>query len=327
MRGRRCGHAVDHEEPLVLEPGVRSWGYCQHLDTVFSVREDEGMTQTRPPAIRREVGDFLRSRRERVTPQQVGLPSTGRRRTPGLRREEVAVLAGVGVTWYTWLEQGRPINVSAQVLQAVARALQLDDTERRHLHRLAGSGTPKAESPECDPRLVAAFQPVLDKLDPFPACLQTPLFDVVAYNRAYRFLFTDMDLVPPGERNCAVRFFTDPDWRSRYVDGDLVADRMVARLRAEVGADIGAPAAAGIVDDLRERSKEFARLWARHDVMPQQYETKRLDSPLVGRLQLNFVSTSVSETGHRMTVMTPADESTSLRLTRMAGLTVATTRV
>ncbi|MBQ1095394.1 helix-turn-helix domain-containing protein [Streptomyces sp. b94] len=277
--------------------------------------------------MRREVGDFLRSRRERVTPQQAGLPSTGRRRTPGLRREEVAVLAGVGVTWYTWLEQGRPINVSTHVLQAVARALQLDDTERRHLYQLAGSRTPKAEPSSGDPGLIAAFQPVLDKLDPFPACLQTSLFDVVAYNRAYRFLFTDMDLIPPDERNCAVQFFTDPDWRSRYVDVDLVAARMVARLRAEVGADIGAPAAAGIVDALRERSKDFARLWARHDVLPQQYETKRLDSPLVGQLQLNFVSTDVPETGHRMTVMTPADESTSLRLTRMAGLTVAATRV
>ncbi|WND39853.1 helix-turn-helix transcriptional regulator [Streptomyces sp. BB1-1-1] len=293
----------------------------------LSVREDEDMTETGPAAVRREVGDFLRSRRERVTPQQVGLPSTGRRRTPGLRREEVAVLAGVGVTWYTWLEQGRPINVSTHVLQAVARALQLDDTERRHLHQLAGSSTPKAQpSAECDPGLIAAFQPVLDKLDPFPACLQTPLFDVVAYNRAYRFLFTDMDLIPPDERNCAVQFFTDPDWRSRYVDVDLVAARMVARLRAEVGADIGAPAAGGIVDDLRERSEDFARLWARHDVLPRQYETKRLDSPLVGQLRLNFVSTDVPETGHRMTVMTPADESTSLRLTQMAGLTAATTR-
>ncbi|MFI8485085.1 helix-turn-helix transcriptional regulator [Streptomyces rubrogriseus] len=275
------------------------------------------MTASRSAAIRRELGDFLRSRRERVTPQQAGLPSTGRRRTPGLRREEVAVLAGVGVTWYTWLEQGRPINVSTQVLRAVARVLQLDDVERRHLHQLAGSSAPKDGLAEGDPGLPAAFQPVLDKLDPFPACLQTPLFDVVAYNRAYRFLFTDMDLIPPGERNCAVQFFTDPDWRSRYVDGDLVAARMVARMRTEIGTELGAAAAAGIVDDLRERSEEFARLWARHDVLPEQYETKRLDSPLVGQLQLNFVSTHVPGTGHRMTVMTPADEPTARRLARM----------
>ncbi|MFG3214347.1 MmyB family transcriptional regulator [Streptomyces tendae] len=150
--------------------------------------------------------------------------------------------------------------------------------------------------------------------------MQTPLFDVVAYNRAYRFLFTDMDLMPPGERNCAVQFFTDPDWRSRYVDGDLVAARMVARMRTEIGTELRAAAAAGIVDDLRERSEEFARLWARHDVLPEQCETKRLASPLVGPLQLNFVSTHVPGTGHRMTVMTPADEPTAGRLARMLWL-------
>ncbi|MFG3110740.1 MmyB family transcriptional regulator [Streptomyces tendae] len=185
------------------------------------------------------------------------------------------------------------------------------------MHQLAGSSTPKDGPAEDDPGLPAAFQPVLDKLDPFPACLQTPLFDVVAYNRAYRFLVTDMDLIPPGERNCAVQFFTDPDWRSRYVDGDLVAARMVARMRTEIGTELGAAAAAGIVDDLRERSEEFARLWARHDVLPELYEAKRLASPLVGQLQLNFVSTHVPGTGHRMTVMTPADEPTAGRLARM----------
>lgn len=229
--------------------------------------------------------------------------------------------AGVGVTWYTWLEQGRDINVSPHVLQAVARVLRLDDVERRHLHRLAGPRAPEPGPPECEPGLTAAFRPVLDKLDPFPACLQTPVFDVVAYNRAYRFLFTDMDLVPPGERNCAVRFFTAPDWRARYTDGDLVAARMVARMRAEIGTDLGAPAAAKVVGELRERSEEFARLWARHDVLPQRYETKRLENPLVGQLRLHFVTTDVAGTGHRMTVMTPVDESTSRRLSRLAELT------
>ncbi|MDJ1134234.1 helix-turn-helix transcriptional regulator [Streptomyces iconiensis] len=278
------------------------------------------MMDTASPVISRELGDFLRTRRERLTPEQVGLPSTGRRRTPGLRREEVAVLAGVGVTWYTWLEQGRPINVSMQVLVAVGRALRLDDTERQHLRRLAGVRVSPAESAVSDPSLPAAFQPVLDKLDPYPACLQTSLFDVVAYNRAYRFLFTDMDLIPLAERNCAVRFFTDPDWRSRYVDDDIVATRMVAQMRAVVGSDMDTPAAATTVGELRQRSDEFARLWSRHDVMLQRYETKRLDSPLVGLLHLNFVSTSVTGTGHRMTVMTPVDETTSQRLTRMADL-------
>ncbi|MBB5083611.1 helix-turn-helix transcriptional regulator [Nonomuraea endophytica] len=269
------------------------------------------MTDTISPNARRELGDFLRTRRERLSPGSVGLPATGRRRTPGLRREEVAVLAGVGVTWYTWLEQGRPINVSTQVLRAVGRALRLDEVETQHLRRLAGVRTPLADPVVCDPALLAAFQPVLDKLDPFPACLQTRLFDVVAYNRAYRHLFTDMDLIPSGERNCAVQFFTDPDWRSRYVDDDIVATRMVARMRAVAGAGTDA---SSVVGRLLEQSDEFARLWSRHDVLLQHYEVKRLESPLVGLLRLNFVSTDVTETGHRLVVMTPDDEETSRRL-------------
>lgn len=271
------------------------------------------MPDANPPEVRRQLGDFLRARRERLSPEEVGLPATARRRTPGLRREEVAVLAGVGVTWYTWLEQGRPINVSMQVLMAVGRTLQLDAGEVRHLQRLAGIRISPAEPAACEPDLAAAFQPVLEKLDPYPACLQTPWFDLVAYNRSYRFLFTDLNRVPAGERNCAVQFFTNPDWRSRYVDDDIVATRMVARMRSSVGADLHG-AAATTIDDLLDRSDEFAQLWGTHDILVQDYETKRLDSPLVGVLRLNFVSTEVAATGHRMTVMTPADDGTSEKL-------------
>ncbi|GAA0979080.1 helix-turn-helix transcriptional regulator [Nocardiopsis tropica] len=279
------------------------------------------MTSPRPPAIRRELGAFLRTRRERLTPDQVGLPATGRRRTPGLRREEVAVLAGVGVTWYTWLEQGRPINVSTQVLTAVGRALHLDATEKRHLERLAGVHSRSTPPSALDASLLAAYQPVLDKLDPFPACLQTSVFDVVAYNLSYRFLFTDMDRIPPAERNCALQFFTNADWRSRYVDDDIVAARMVAQLRAVAGTDAGRTAST-TVEELQQRSEEFSQLWDRHDVMLQHLETKRLNSPLVGLLQLNFVSTNVAETGHRLTVMTPADETTSQRLLQLSEVNI-----
>ena len=275
------------------------------------------MTGSRTPAIRRELGTFLRTRRERLTPDQVGLPSTGRRRTPGLRREEVAVLAGVGVTWYTWLEQGRAINASPQVLTAVGRVLRLDETEKRHLERLAGVRSEAPAPPALDASLLAAYRPVLDKLDPYPACLQTSVFDVVAYNLSYRFLFTDMDRIPPAERNCALQFFTDADWRGRYVDDDIVATRMVAQLRAVAGTDAG-DTATTTIRELEQRSEEFSRLWDRHDVMPQHLETKRLNSPLVGLLRLNFVSADLAETGLRLTVMTPADETTSQRLVRLA---------
>lgn len=281
--------------------------------------QHRGMSDTSAAIARRELGDFLRSRRERLAPEDVGLPATGRRRTPGLRREEVAVLAGVGVTWYTWLEQGRTINVSTQVLMAIGRALHLDDAETQHLRRLAGVQPAPTEAPSCDPALLNAIQPVLDQLNPYPACLQTPLFDVVAYNQGYRRLFTDIDLLPAPDRNCALQFFTDPQWRDRYLDPDIVATRMVARMRAAASttASQGVPS---VIDRLQEESDEFARLWTRHDVLLQHYEVKHLDSPLVGRLNLNFVSTTVPDTGHRMTVMTPTDNETSQRLEKLSTL-------
>lgn len=280
------------------------------------------MTETNAAIAHRELGEFLRSRRERVSPEQAGLPSTGRRRTPGLRREEAAVLAGVGVTWYTWLEQGRTINVSMQVITAIGRALRLNDEETQHLLRLAGMQSTKYESVTCDPALLSAFQPVLDKLDPYPACLQTPLFSVVAYNTTYRHLFADMEAIPSADRNCAVKFFTDSSWRDRFVDADIVATRMVARMRAAASTGVSGSETALVIDRLLDESVEFAELWKRHDVLLRHYEVKRVDNPLVGRLRLSFVSTQVTESGHRMTIMTPEDRQTHDRLEQLLNLTV-----
>src|ERR1700689_4930123 len=132
---------------------------------------------------RQELAGFLRSRRERIAPEQVGLPPAARRRTPGLRREEVATLAGVGVTWYTWLEQGRDINASPQVLNAVARTLLLDPHEREHLFRLAevADASPEAECQSLPP----TTQLLLDKLDPYPAMVRNGRYDTLGFNRSY----------------------------------------------------------------------------------------------------------------------------------------------
>jgi len=270
---------------------------------------------------RRELGEFLRSRRERLTPDRAGIPAIGRRRTPGLRREEVAALAGVGVTWYTWLEQGRPINASAQVMQSIARTLRLTEAEQVHLWALAGLPAP-AMTPMAVPTVTEAFQPVLDKLDPYPACMQNARFDVLAYNRGYRFLFGDLDAMAESDRNCLRLFFTDGGWRSCYVDDEIVAARMAAKLRAAMGAHLDDPRFVTLVADLRERSTDFDRLWSRHDVMIQQYDVKRINQPLVGLLQLNFVWSMVDDAaGLRMSVMTPADQVTQQRLTELAELT------
>jgi transcriptional regulator with XRE-family HTH domain len=272
---------------------------------------------------RRELGEFLRNRRERLMPERVGIPVVGRRRTPGLRREEVAALAGVGVTWYTWLEQGRSINASAQVLQAVATTLKLTAAEQRHLWTLAGLPVPTS-STEPVPTVIDAFQPILDKLDPFPACVQNTRFDVLAYNRGYRFLFGDLDTMPVADRNCLRMFFLDGSWRRCYRDDQIVAVRMAAKLRAAMGARLDDPQFVSLVDDLRSGSADFDEIWRRHDVMVQQYDVKRIDQPRVGLLQLNFVWAMLDDAaGLRMSVMTPADEVTGQRLHKLADQTAS----
>ena len=167
------------------------------------------MTATASTARRTELAAFLRTRRERITPEDVGLPAGSRRRTAGLRREELAQLAGVGVTWYTWLEQGRRINASVQVLDAVAKTLRLDPTERAHLFRLAdvpGAATIAA----CDDcPLPGAVQPILDAL-PFPASVVTERFDLLAWNRVYASLFPRVVSAPPDERNTLLSILTGP---------------------------------------------------------------------------------------------------------------------
>jgi len=159
---------------------------------------------------RRELASFLRTRRERLAPEDVGLPPGYRRRTPGLRREEVAQLSGVGVTWYTWLEQGRPINASAQVLEAVARTLRLDVSERSHLFTLAGVADQSTRFVEsCEP----AVRDLVEGMDPYPAVLVGPRYDILAWNRAYAALQGDVSRLPQRYRNVMWLAFTQPTWR------------------------------------------------------------------------------------------------------------------
>src|SRR6266702_2599139 len=170
---------------------------------------------------RGELAAFLRSRRERITPEDVGLPGGHRRRTAGLRREEVAQLAGVGVTWYTWLEQGRPINASIQVLEAVARTLRLDQAEREHLYRLAdipGAASAGGASAESCPQVAPEVQRILDSLSPLPASVLNERFDLLAWNEPYAALWPGVVGAAPGERNTLWQCFTYPDCCNPYVN-------------------------------------------------------------------------------------------------------------
>jgi transcriptional regulator with XRE-family HTH domain len=271
----------------------------------------------------RELGQFLRSRRERLTPAQAGLATFGRRRTPGLRREEVAQLAGVGVTWYTWLEQGRDIHASDQVLGAIARTLVLDPDERRHLFALAGAETalPVRDCAEVNP----AIRAVLDKLDPYPACVQTARFDILAYNHAYRHLSIDLETFPEADRNCLVLAFLYPEWSDKFADFDAVSIRMVGRLRSAMASNLDNPAWTTMVDRLMDGSERFRDLWSRLDVQRSETYEKVVDNPLVGRLALNFSSFWISQS-IRMSTLSPVDTLTGSRLEQLALLTADPSR-
>ncbi|WP_345352920.1 helix-turn-helix transcriptional regulator [Actinoallomurus liliacearum] len=263
---------------------------------------------------RTELAAFLRSRRDRITPADVGIPAGLRRRTPGLRREEVAQLAGVGVTWYTWLEQGRPINVSGQVLDAIARTLRLDQTEREHLYRLADVAAMPGRAPH--DRLEPQVQTVLDGLVPLPATVMSSRYDVLAWNTAYAAVWPAIQQADETKpRNLLWRMFVTPECCNQMLNRDTELPQMVGMFRAAFARHLGEPSWTGLVERLSAASPEFARMWAAHDVAVPSTRVKIFRHASVGEIRLsvvNFAVTAAPET--RMAVYTPADEETRERV-------------
>jgi transcriptional regulator with XRE-family HTH domain len=270
-------------------------------------------------ARRTELAAFLRARRERISPEDVGLPPGTRRRTAGLRREELAQLAGVGVTWYTWLEQGRPINASVQVLNAVATTLRLDAVERAHLFRLAdlpGAATAATDCDDCS--LPAEVQQILDGLK-FPACVLTERFDVIAWNNLYAALFPGITEAPPGERNGLLANLTSPPCCSPLEDHMSHCLALVGQLRAAYGRHVGDPGWTHFIRRLEAVSPAFAEAWASHDVAQPTSHTKHFRHPTAGHLATTSTSFAVNMVpGARLVVYTPDDEASEKALARMA---------
>jgi transcriptional regulator with XRE-family HTH domain len=276
----------------------------------------------RGPARRTELAAFLRSRRERLTPEDVGLPPGLRRRTPGLRREEVAQLAGVGVTWYTWLEQGRVINASVQVLDAIANTLRLDTTERAHLYRLAGvPSIPRANDCDC---VVAEVRMILDGLAPLPASLTNERFDLLACNSPYAALFPALGNAEGMERNILWQIFTVPARCNPFVNVTDELPRLVATLRAAFGRHVGEPAWTRFVQQLSAASPYFAELWARQDVAPPGARVKVFSHAAVGEIRMtSTILTVAAVPGTRINVYTPIDEESRERLTQLPAAALA----
>ncbi|WP_328770870.1 helix-turn-helix transcriptional regulator [Streptomyces sp. NBC_00286] len=239
-------------------------------------------------AAHRELGEFLRSRRARIRPEDVGYASgAGLRRVPGLRREELAHLAGVSVDYYVRLEQGRNHSVSDAVLDAVAEALRLDADEREHLFRLA-----RPQKPQDDPggSFDAPRPEVRQLLDwiTAPALVLGRRMDVLAWNRAASVLITDFAELPRDERNLAYLHLLHPDIGPRYPDRDFIAREVVGHLRIASGRFPEDPELCRLVDQLTKHSEEFKGHWERHTVRTKSYGVKRVDHPEAGPLTLSY---------------------------------------
>ena len=271
-------------------------------------------------ARRTELAAFLRARRERISPEDVGLPPGTRRRTAGLRREELAQLAGVGVTWYTWLEQGRPINASVQVLDAIATTLRLDAVERAHLFRLAD--LPGAGGRRRLRRLPPAAGGPAGRSTPsrFPACVLTERFDVIAWNDGVRVALSRVPAAPPGERNTLLVNLTAPSCCSPMQDPDEHCLALVGQLRARLrpsrgrpGVDALHPPPRGAQPDVRG-GLGVPRGGASRPGTPSASAT-----PTVGHLTTTSTSFAVNAVpGARLVVYTPDDEPSEQALARLA---------
>lgn len=240
---------------------------------------------------RGQLGEFLRSRRARLNPADVGLPDYGgRRRVPGLRREELALLAGVSVDHYVRLEQGRTLQFSEEVLDAVARALQLDVTEREHLYRLARpdssqlyQGTGKREPQEVRPGLRRLLESTTD----VPAYVVGLGTDVLAWNQLAAALLTDFGMLAPNERNLAWLVCHDEGFRALFVDPLKKMADIAAYVRLDIGRHPDDPALGALVAELC-RNEDFAQVWARHDVRDKTHGTYTYRNPVVGEMTLDY---------------------------------------
>lgn len=251
-----------------------------------------------------ELGAFLQARRAALRPADVGLTEPadgGRRRTPGLRREEVAQLSGVGLTWYTWLEQGRHITPSVQVLEALARALLLDPDQHRHLYDLAGLAAPARATPaeELRPRL----QRLVDAVSPTIACVYDAHYDYLAWNAAYAQVRSDPARMPPARRNLLWMMFTDPENRTRMTRWEPAARNIISQFRAAVGRRPADQRLTEIVAGLTAASPQFRRWWSEYPIREFRPAVINIDHPRVGPIALEMFQTRLVEHPDLLLVM------------------------
>jgi transcriptional regulator with XRE-family HTH domain len=252
------------------------------------------------------LGTYLRDRRTKLDPAALGFPP-GRRRTPGLRREEVAQRADISPTWYTWLEQGRGGAPSSDVLDRIARALMLTEVEREHLF-LLGLGRPPEVRYRKNEGVTPRLQRVLDALDPSPAVIRTAIWDVVAWNRAATVMLMDYATMPPEQRNILRYIFLDPRARAAQYDWESVARFVLGAFRVDAARAGAAVEVEPLVEELCRISPEFSSMWRDNDVRGGHHEAvKQIRHPVLGPIAFEFSAFSVDgRTDLSMVVYNPA---------------------
>lgn len=267
---------------------------------------------------RGELATFLRTRRARLSPADVGLPRTARRKTAGLRREEVAQLAGVGVTWYTWLEQGREINVSVQVLDSLAQTLRLSAEEKAHLFLLADQVPLPYPAPQQE-QVSPFLQQLLEHQRSSPAYIMGRRWDVLAWNRAACQVITNFAALPVEERNIMRLIFTDEESRHRFVDWEAMAQGILAQFRASSSHYRDDEQLGALITDLQHCSPEFACWWPRHEVQGRRAGQKKLLHPQAGLLELDHSTFQIDGSpGLKMVIYLPANEETARKLEQLS---------
>jgi transcriptional regulator with XRE-family HTH domain len=265
-----------------------------------------------------QLGSYLKDRRAKLDPAAFGFPPE-RRRTAGLRREEVAQRANISPTWYTWLEQGRGGGPSADVLDRISRALMLTEVEREHLF-LLGLGRPPEARYRRDEGVTPRLQRVLDALAPTPALLRTATWDVVAWNRAANVMFYDYAASPPEQRNILRFFFLDPRGRAAQYDWESVARFVVSAFRVDAARAGAADEIKPLVDELCRLSPEFAEMWRDNDVRGHGEAVKHIRHPLLGPIAFEYSAFAVDgRPDLSLVVYNPATAADAAKITSLIG--------
>jgi hypothetical protein len=252
----------------------------------------------------KELGDFLKTRRAKILPSQVGLPEGTRRRTPGLRREEVSLLSGIGLTWYTWLEQGRPIQISSQVLESLARTFMLDRLETIHLYTLAKQAPPTS-FPNYNDTVNPMLQHVIDNIEFSPATILDARWNVIAWNNAAAKIIFDYSKINVSDRNLMKIMFTNEDYKKIVADWESAAQLMIAKFRLTYGKLVEDPWTENLINELKSESIEFNSWWQMYNVKTEDEIIKTINHPSLEELKFEYTSYQVlSDTNLKLTILT-----------------------